>query len=78
MKRPRRESREWRRYRRRFRVIMARASGYRAKADIFLALLRGTPHPVNTLRNAMFDDHWRPRYPARRALDTLLEGGPPQ
>lgn len=78
MKRPRREAREWRRYRRRIRFIMNRVSNPRGDIDRFLVSLRAASDRIGALRDSMFDEHWRPRYPARRALDTLLEGGPPQ
>lgn len=76
MKRTRRESRERRRYRRRIRFIMNRIPDPRGDIDRFLVSLRAASDRIGALRDTMFDEHWRPRYPARRTLDTLSEGGP--
>lgn len=70
--RTRRESRERRRYRRRIRRIMAHVPNPCGSIDRYLAALRAAADEIGTLRDAMYDEHWRPRYPARRDLDTIL------
>ncbi len=52
---------------------MNRVPDPRGDIDRFLVCLRAAADRVGALRDSMFDESWRPRYPARRAIDTLFQ-----